>query len=364
MNIYEGNYKRLLIPPLILIIASLYFIPQIHLGVDFKGGTLITLTLNEKIDKDQLTADLAKEGINANVRIFETTLGFKAEIEAEQSEMLLKADQLKASFNDMIRNVEQLEANTSNNSAALPEYLEKRKEIDGITNQLFALAKIDKNAGDIGNLNDLRKEMESAYNQVYTNYRDLISKPIERSVKYTSISIQSVSPALSTRFIEKATYVVVLSALLSVVFVFLFFRKLVPGAAVLIGAASDVTIALGAMGMFGIPLTLPSFAALMMLVGFSLDTDILLTKRMLDRPGNSREKTYDAFKTGVTMSIAAILAFTVLFLIANATRISTYFDISAVALAGLVGDIFATWGINAVLLLWYVESKEKTYGNG
>jgi len=358
-NIYKGNYKLLIIPPLILIIASLYFIPQIHLGVDFKGGTLITLTLNENIDKDQLKAELAKENIKANIRVFQTTLGYKAEVEVEQSESLLKADELKASFNSMIALVEKLEVNSTNNSNALPQYLEKRKDINAITNQLFALAKIDKKAEEIGNLNDLRKDMESAYNKVYTNYRDLISKPIEKSVKYTSISIQSVSPALSTRFIEKATYVVLLSALLSVIFVFLFFRKLVPGAAVLIGAVSDVTIALGAMGAFGIPLTLPSFAALMMLVGFSLDTDILLTKRMLDRPGNSREKAFDALKTGATMSFAAIIAFSVLFVIANATRISTYFDISAVALAGLVGDLLATWGINAVLLLWYVESKEK-----
>ena len=358
-NIYSGNYKLLLIPSLILILVSIYFIPQIHLGVDFKGGTLVTLTLNDKVDKDQLKANLEKEGINANVRVFETTLGYKAEIEIEQSETLLKADKLKSDFNNLIKTVEKLEANTSNNSEALPAYLQKRNEINNITDGLFVLAKIDKRADSIGNLNELRKEMNDAYNLVYANYRDFISKPIEKSVKYTSISVQSVSPALSTRFIEKATYVVVLSAILSVIFVFLFFRKLIPGALVLIGAASDVTIAMGAMGLFGITLTLPSFAALLMLVGFSLDTDILLTKRMLDRQGDKRDKAFDAMKTGATMSVAAIISFSVLFIIANATRIATYFDISAVALAGLVGDLFATWGINAVLLLWYVEKKEK-----
>ena len=39
-------------------------------------------------------------------------------------------------------------------------------------------------------------------------------------------------------------------------------------------------------------------------------------------------------------------------------RITTYYDISAVALAGLIGDLFATWGINAVTMLWYVEKNE------
>ncbi|MBS3067358.1 hypothetical protein J4450_01535 [Candidatus Micrarchaeota archaeon] len=357
-NIYQGNYKLLMIPPLLLIILSLYYIPQIKLGVDFKGGTLITLTLDENIDTTALKTNLESENIKADIKVFETTFGYKAEIEIEQSDILLKADELKTSFNSKIGLVERLEVNTTNNTAALPEYLEKRREINVVTNELFTLTKNDKKAEEISNLNELRKEMNNAYNKVYSDYRDQIAKPIEKTVKYSSISVQSVSPALSIRFIDKAKNVVILSAILSTIFVFLFFRKLIPAAAVIIGSASDVTIALGAMGLFGIPFTLPSFAALLMLVGFSLDTDVLLTKRMLDRPGNNREKAWGALKTGATMSIAAIIAFAVLFLIANATRITTYFDISAVALAGLVGDLFATWGINAVLILWYMERKE------
>jgi preprotein translocase subunit SecF len=176
-------------------------------------------------------------------------------------------------------------------------------------------------------------------------------------VNYTSISIQTVSPSLSTHFIESAIQVVLVSAVLSIAFVFFFFRTLVPSAAVIIGALADVVIAMGAMGLFGIPLTLSSFAALLMLIGFSLDTDILLTMRMLKRKGDSREKAHDAMKTGLTMSIAAIVSFGVLFALSVLTHIPTYYEISAVALAGLFGDMFATWGINAVMLLWYVEKK-------
>ena len=139
----------------------------------------------------------------------------------------------------------------------------------------------------------------------------------------------------------------------------LFFRVVVPSAAVIIGATCDIIIALGAMGLFGIPLTLPSFAALLMLVGYSLDTDILLTMRMLKRRGDPRDKAHDAMKTGLTMSLTAIIAFATLFALAYFTHIRTYYEISAVALAGLVGDMIATWGINAVMLLWYVEKKEE-----
>jgi preprotein translocase subunit SecF len=137
----------------------------------------------------------------------------------------------------------------------------------------------------------------------------------------------------------------------------MFFRAIIPSIAVLTGAFSDIVIALGAMGLFGIPLTLPSFAALMMLVGYSLDTDILLTTRILKRKGSPRDNAFDAMRTGLTMSATGMVAFGALFTLAIATHIPTYFEISAVALAGLVGDMFATWGINAVMILLYAEKR-------
>ena len=58
------------------------------------------------------------------------------------------------------------------------------------------------------------------------------------------------------------------------------------------------------------------------------------------------------------MSTTAMVAFLALFVLSMLTHIPTYYEIAAVALAGLVGDLFATWGINAVMVLHYKESKE------
>jgi preprotein translocase subunit SecF len=143
-----------------------------------------------------------------------------------------------------------------------------------------------------------------------------------------------------------------------VILVFFFFRSIPPSVAVLTGALADIVIALGAMGMFGIPLTLASFAALLMLIGYSLDTDILLTTRILKRKGDPRENAFDAMKTGLTMSVTGLIAFTSLFVLSVMTHIPTYFEISGVALAGLVGDMFATWGINAVLVLHFAHKRD------
>lgn len=356
-NIFRGDYRRLAVAPLLLVLVSLYFIPQIELGVDFRGGTLISLTLDDAIDADSLQQQLASEGLDAEVQVFETAVGYKAEIEFPQSDNLVRAEELKDEFEELLPEATRLEIQAEMDESKRPEYESKRTEINAVANEMLGLAGSNTRAEMQESVNDLEKMFNSAYKQVYSNYQESVTGPIDKYVDYDSISVQTVSPMLSTHFIDIAIRVALISAVLSAVFVFLFFRAVVPSIAVIVGAACDIIIALGAMGLFGIPLTLPAFAALLMLVGYSLDTDILLTMRMLKRRGEPREKAFDSMKTGLTMSFTGIIAFATLFILATLTHIPTYFEISAVALAGLVGDMFATWGINAVMLLMYVEKK-------
>lgn len=355
-KMYGGNYKLIVIAPLLLVLISLYFIPKIEFGVEFKGGTLISLSLDNLTTKEELSQNLANEGILATVRVFETASGTaKAEIELAHSKQLADADEKKNKFNSKIDSLFELEYKASVNSSYVSEYLESKKEINAIANEMFVAAQLNKKAEDFENLNMLKKEFSTAYNKIYVDYREGISTVLNKYVSYSNISVQSVSPLLSVHFLEKAFWTVVYSIVLCLIFVFVFFRAAIPSIAVLSGALGDMLIALGAMGFFGIPFTLASFAALLMLIGFSLDTDILLTMRMLKRGGAPEEKAADAMSTGVTMSISAIIAFTVLLALAYATHIPTYYEIAGVAVAGLIGDLFTTWGINAVLMIWYMK---------
>jgi preprotein translocase subunit SecF len=357
-NIYKGNYKLLAIAPLIIIALSIYFIPAIKMGVDFQGGTLITLSMKEGVNAETLQSQLKAEGIEATVEVFPTTLGYRTEIEVPQSKDLVQAEDLKSQFNALLPRVSQLEVAIYQNSSFEEEYKQKKAQLENLSDQMFSLAGRNRASMNITGTNDLQKRFTDAYNEVYSNYQKSVTGPLGKLLKYDSISVQIVSPVLSSRFISSILIISAWAAVLSAVLVFLFFRTFVPSLAVLIGALSDVIIALGAMGLFGIPLTLPSFAALLMLVGFSLDTDILLTTRLVKRKGDPADNAFDAMKTGLTMSAAAIVSFGALFILATLTHIPTYFEISAVALAGLFGDMFATWGINAVIVLYYVEHRK------
>lgn len=358
-NIYNiKNYKLLAIVPLILLVIATLFIPNIKLGVEFSGGTLITLDLEERIENThQLKSALEADGLKADLKLYDTTTGQRLEIELPQSDDLIAAENLRAKFNSLLFNVSTLEIEAQQNESKKAEYKAEYDKAESIVKEMYAVAGLEYKKEENGSVNKLDKDIRSAYKEVYAKYEKSIITPIDKNIKYKNISIKTVSPPLSASFIETALKVAAVSAVLSSLFVFLFFRSLIPSIAVITGALCDIIIALGAMGLFGIPLTLASFAALLMIVGFSLDTDILLTMRMLKQKGDPRQKAYESMKTGLTMSIMAIISFTTLFILASITHISTYYEISSVALAGLIGDMFATWGINAVILLWYIENR-------
>jgi preprotein translocase subunit SecF len=137
--------------------------------------------------------------------------------------------------------------------------------------------------------------------------------------------------------------------------VFLSFRTFVPSAAVVLSAFADMAMTAAAMNVIGIPLTLGTTAALLMLIGYSVDSDILLTNRVLKRQGKLNDKLQGAFRTGIIMTSTTFAAATAMFLVSWFGQVLIIREISAVLLLGLVADVLNTWLTNAGILKWYVQ---------
>jgi len=149
--------------------------------------------------------------------------------------------------------------------------------------------------------------------------------------------------------------------------VFVIFRTFVPSVAVVISAFADIAFAAAMMDVFGIALSMGTVAALLMLIGYSVDTDILLTTRLLKRKGELSDKIKDAMKTGMTMTLTTLAALIALFvvssgsyLVSSFTRIDIIRDVSVVLIFGLIADIVNTWMTNVGILKWYLEKGAKT----
>ena len=128
-NIYKGDYRLLVIPPLLLILLSLLFIPNIKPGVDFRGGTLVSLALNQSVGAADLQAKLMQEGLEAKVQVFQTPTGYTAEIEVPQSPDLVKAEELKGSFATLMAEVSALEVRSYQNSSYEANYTARKAEL-------------------------------------------------------------------------------------------------------------------------------------------------------------------------------------------------------------------------------------------
>jgi preprotein translocase subunit SecF len=134
---------------------------------------------------------------------------------------------------------------------------------------------------------------------------------------------------------------------------FVFFRTFVPSIAIVISAFSDIVIPLAVMNVLGIKLSLGIVAALLMLIGYSVDSDILLNNHVLRRSGGFYESTYRAMRTGVTMTVTSIAAMAVMAVTATLFGIDLMADIGLVLVLGLSADLMNTYMLNVTLLRWY-----------
>ncbi|KAF5086870.1 Protein export membrane protein [anaerobic digester metagenome] len=174
----------------------------------------------------------------------------------------------------------------------------------------------------------------------------------------TTQSYRSVGPLLSKQALTQVYWALAFAFIFMSITVFIVFRKIVPSLAVIFSAFVDIVVAVGGMSLFGIPLSMASVGAILMLIGYSVDTDILLTTRVLkDREGTVSERAAGAFKTGITMTGAAIGAMAALYVVVIVfiPSAKTLSEIAAVLILGLLADLMATWLMNLGLLRWYME---------
>lgn len=137
--------------------------------------------------------------------------------------------------------------------------------------------------------------------------------------------------------------------------VFIAFRKLLPALTVVFAAVADITITSAVMDICGIELSLATTAALLMLIGYSVDSNILLTTKVLKRQGRLEEKMEGAFRTGFIMTSTTFCAILAMFIVSLIGNVPTLYTISAVLLIGLISDLIFTWAFNAGILRMYAQ---------
>ncbi len=184
--------------------------------------------------------------------------------------------------------------------------------------------------------------------------------------RYSNVEIKQIGPVYGKDLQVQALRALAISFIGMAIVVFLIFRSVVPSFAVVLSALSDIAIAAAFMRIAGIELSLGTVAALLMLIGYSVDSDILLTNRVLKRRGTVEEKVSRAMQTGITMTTTTLAALVVMYavstfpylIIPSLTQITLLSQISIVLIIGLAADLMNTWLLNTGILRWYVLKPE------
>ncbi len=177
----------------------------------------------------------------------------------------------------------------------------------------------------------------------------------------SQLTVQKVGASLGKSFFNQLMKGIAVAFLFMALTVFVYFRIIagrwlwLPGMFVVWASFVDILCTLAVVSLIGMHVSAAGLAAFLMLIGYSVDTNILLTVRAL----KSSEPTLaarvrSAVKTGVLMSLTAFGAAVAGYFFAQPETIK---QIMLILSVGMVFDIIHTWLTNAGLLRWHLGKK-------
>ena len=211
-------------------------------------------------------------------------------------------------------------------------------------------------------ISDIRTGKQQAFFVETTSLPEEIKPALESFLGYDlnsdNSSVEFSGQSLSLGFYQQLRTAIIISFIFMALVVFIIFKTPIPSLAVIISAFADIVFTIVLIDILGISLSIGGIVAFLMLIGYSVDTDILLTTRILrKKEGTLNQRMLGALKTGLTMTLTSIAAVSVALIIIYSFS-ETLRQIFTILLIGLGFDIFNTWITNASILKWYAEVKK------
>tara|TARA_Y100000310_G_scaffold246869_1_gene252305 strand:+ start:9923 stop:10798 length:876 start_codon:yes stop_codon:yes gene_type:complete len=169
-------------------------------------------------------------------------------------------------------------------------------------------------------------------------------------------SIEETGPSLGEAFFKQMSIAVITAFVLMAIVIVITFRTFIPSFGVIFSAFADMLITIGIINFINLRLSTAGIAAILLLIGYSIDTDVLLTTRLLKRKDDSLDnRLMSSIKTGLTMTFTTIIALSLGYFVSTSFVLKQMFLILVI---GLFVDIIVTYCFNAGLLMRYIKRKE------
>jgi len=227
------------------------------------------------------------------------------------------------------------------------ELLQNKIPVDSIVKKLTDFS-TGKQVGVIVEASDIKEE----------ELKPILQKELNIELTNENYSIEETGSSLGASFYTELIWAVIFAFILMAIAIFILFRTFTPSIAVVFSALIDIMVPLAIINIFNIKVSSAGIVAFLLLIGYSVDTDILLTTRSIKRTnGRLFDRMYASMKTGLTMTFCAIAVMITGLVISNTPIIKEMFFI---ILLGLITDIFSTYLTNAGILTMYCKKKNIT----
>lgn len=175
-------------------------------------------------------------------------------------------------------------------------------------------------------------------------------------VSRQTFSVEEIGSSLGESFFKQTLSALLIAFFFMGIVVFLYFRVFMPCFAVILAAFSDIVVTLAVINILEVKLSTAGIAAFLMLIGYSIDTDMLLSIKVLKKKDKSlKERIYSSMKTGLTMSCTTLAAVLTILLFSKSDILT---QIALIVFIGLLFDLIFTWIQNVGLLRMHVEGKQ------
>lgn len=180
---------------------------------------------------------------------------------------------------------------------------------------------------------------------------DEISNQFE-NLEQKDYAVEVIGPSLGQAFFTQTFTALIFAFILMAGVVFIFFRSIVPSLSVVLAALTDIVVTAAVINVLGIQLSTAGVAAFLMLIGYAVDTNILLSNKMMKGKGLLYNRFKEAFKTGSFMTATTLVAILAALIFTQSDVIR---QITLIVFIGLLVDFLSTWLQNAGILRYYLE---------
>jgi len=354
-------------------ILSMMFWHGIPLGVDFRGGTLVYVKFTQAPDTKAIRASLDKAGLhNAVIQRYGN---------AGDNEVVVKLDEKETSEADISKGKNQIINALETNPVEGKQDLNNSDRV-GFAAVRTALVARDPMHADPAQYEQLARRVlsfrDSDRGGVIQNLDDLksvVPAPVVEALKqdfYTSNfgvrSADIVGPQVGGQLKKQASLAVGFSLL--AMLVYLWFRfELIYGVAAVVAVFHDTLITVGAFSLTNQEITLTVIAAILTLVGYSMNDTIVVFDRIRENVKLMRRESLSEI---VNKSINQTLSRTILTSgLTFLTVLSLYLfggevlhGFSFALVVGIIIGTYSSIAVAAPMLVAYTEWRSSNSGRG